>query len=188
MQDCERGSATDRDWERASVEGSNVSAKLRSRQRRSVEVKAWIVRESFWPGTRVEDSARRYGLTRKQLSAWRSLARQGKLAVPSSAETVVVAPQPQPAFATLEVDNATDPGSMGPGSGICRSAQAGFVTGPCNGVSSECECIRKSTWARFVPGGDRLMEGDSHFASTHGRREQRSSTWRIMAAMHRRVP
>ena len=44
-----------------------------------------------------------------QLSTWRSLARQGKLAVASSAEPVDVGPQPQPAFATLEVDSATGP-------------------------------------------------------------------------------
>ena len=111
MQDCERGSAAD--WERASVEDSNVSATRRSRRRWSAEEKARIVRESFWPGTRVEDVARRYGLSRKQLSAWRSLARQGKLAVPSSAEPVVVASEPQPTFATLEVDSATGPGSIG---------------------------------------------------------------------------
>ena len=126
MQDCERGSAADWDWERASVEGSNVSAKRRSRQRWSVEEKARIVRESFWPGTRVEDVARRYGLTRKQLSAWRSLARQVKLAVPSSAEAVVVAPQPQPAFATLEVDSATDPGSIGSVSIEARGVTVGL--------------------------------------------------------------
>ena len=85
MQDSERGSAAD--WERANVEGSNVSAKRRSRRRWSAEEKARIVRESFWPGRRVEDVARRYGLSRKQLSTWRSLARQGKLAVPSAAPT-----------------------------------------------------------------------------------------------------
>ena len=59
----------------------------------------------------------RYGLSRKQLSAWRSLARQGKLMVPSSVE-----PEPEPvvdgfereaAFATLEVDSALGPASMG---------------------------------------------------------------------------
>ena len=47
--------------------------------------------------------------SRQRVSSWRSLARQGKLAVPSSAEAVVVAPEPQPAFATLEVDSATGP-------------------------------------------------------------------------------
>ena len=75
MQDSERGSGTGRDWERAGGEGSGVSAKCRSRRRWSAEEKARIVGESFWPGRRVEDVTRRYGLSRKQLSGWRSLAR-----------------------------------------------------------------------------------------------------------------
>ena len=117
MQDSERSSTAGRDWERASGEGSVVSAKRRSRRRWSAEEKARIVGESFWPGRRVEDVARRYGLSRKQLSAWCSLARQGKFAVASSAEPepepVVDGSEPEPAFATLEVDSATGPGSMG---------------------------------------------------------------------------
>ena len=79
MQDSERGCAAAR--ERSSVAGSSGSVKRLSRRRWSAEQKARIVGESLRPGTRVEDVARRYGLTRKQLSAWRSLARQGKLAV-----------------------------------------------------------------------------------------------------------
>ena len=54
-------------------------------QRWSAEEKARIVRESFWPGQSVSEVAQRYGLSRSQLSAWRSLARKGKLALPSSA-------------------------------------------------------------------------------------------------------
>ena len=107
MQDSARGSAADR--ERESVQGSNVSATRRSRRRWSVEEKARVVRESLRPGERVGEVARRYGISRWQLSTWRSLARQGKLAVASSAEPVGVEPQPQSAFATLEVDSATGP-------------------------------------------------------------------------------
>ena len=67
----------------------------------------------------MSDVAQRYGLSRKQLSAWRSLARKGKLAVASStgpqAEPVAVAceSEPEPAFATLEVDPAPGRGSLG---------------------------------------------------------------------------
>ena len=72
-----------------------------------------MVRESFWPGNRVSEVAKRYGLNRKQLSAWRSLARRGKLALPSSAgaepEPVAAVGEPEPAFATLEVDGAPEP-------------------------------------------------------------------------------
>ena len=109
MQDSTRSSAADR--ERASVQGSNVAATGRSRRRWSAEEKARVVRESLRPGERVGEVARRYGISRWQLSTWRSLARQGKLAVASSAEPVGA--EPQPAFATLEVDSATGPGPMG---------------------------------------------------------------------------
>ena len=113
MQDSTRSSAADR--ERASVQGSNVAATGRSRRRWSAEEKARVVRESLRPGERVGEVARRYGISRWQLSTWRSLARQGKLAVASSAEAVGVEPQPQPAFAALEVDSATGPSPMGVG-------------------------------------------------------------------------
>ena len=68
-----------------------------------------MVRESLRPGKRVGEVVRRYGVSRWQLSTWRSLARQDKLAGASSAEAVGVEPQPQPAFAALEVDSATGP-------------------------------------------------------------------------------
>ena len=59
----------------------------------------------------------RYGLSRKQLSAWRSLARRGKLTMPSSTEPELVVDgfEREPAFATLEVDPAPEPerGSLG---------------------------------------------------------------------------
>ena len=107
MQDSARGSAADRECE--SAQGSNVSATRRSRRRWSAEEKARVVRESLRPGERVGEVARRYGISRWQLSTWRSLARQGKLAVASSAEPVDVESQPHSAFATLEVAGATGP-------------------------------------------------------------------------------
>ena len=107
MGDSARGSAAVRERESAQV--SNVSATRRSRRRWSAEEKSRVVRESLRPGERVGEVARRYGISRWQLSAWRSLARQGKLAVASSAEPVGVEPRPQPAFATLEVDSVTGP-------------------------------------------------------------------------------
>ena len=55
MQDSERGSAAD--WEREGGEGSGVSAKRRSLRCWNAEEKARIVRESFWPGKRVEHVA-----------------------------------------------------------------------------------------------------------------------------------
>ena len=115
MGDSARGSGADR--ERAGVEGSGVSARRRSRRRWSAEDKARIVRESFRSGKRVEDVAVRYGVSRKQLSAWRSLARRGKLTMASSTEPelVVDGSGREPAFATVEVDPAPEPdrGSLG---------------------------------------------------------------------------
>ena len=110
MQDAARGSAADR--ERASVEGSNVAGKNRSRRRWSAEEKARVVRESLRPGKRVGEVARRYGISRWQLSTWRSAARRGELAVTSSAPSVVDSESP-PAFAALEVDSATGAGPTG---------------------------------------------------------------------------
>ena len=126
MQDSERSDGADWDWPNEAPGESagsdpDVSAERQPQRRWSAEQKAQIVRESFWPGNRVSDVAQRYGLNRKQLSAWRTLARKGKLALPCStgpeAEPVAVAtePEPGPAFATLEVDPAPEPdrGSVG---------------------------------------------------------------------------
>lgn len=73
------------------------------------------MRESFWPGERVSDVARRHGVSRKQLSAWRSLARQGKPVLPSSSGPGPVG-APEAAFATLEADGAAERGRRSVGS------------------------------------------------------------------------
>ena len=74
MQDSTRSSAAAR--ERARAGGSTVSAKRPPRRRWSTEEKARVVRESLRPGKRVGEVARRYGISRWQLSTWRSLARR----------------------------------------------------------------------------------------------------------------
>ena len=114
MQDLERGDPTDRDWRGDPPHDAgpdpDASAWHRPQRRWNAEQKAQIVRESFWPGNRVSDVAQCYGLNRKQLSAWRTLARKGKLVLPSS-----IGPEAEPAFATIEVDPAPEPdrGSVG---------------------------------------------------------------------------
>ena len=73
-----------------------------------------MVHESFRPGKLVGEVAHRYGVSRWQLSTWRSLARAGKLAVPRLGEPqpVDVAPETPEAFAALEVEGAASAGSM----------------------------------------------------------------------------
>ena len=65
-------------------------------------VKARIVAESFQPGTRVVDVARRHGLIPHQLSDWRRHARQGLLAVPAE----ILAGLPAPQGPELQAQNA----------------------------------------------------------------------------------
>ena len=60
------------------------------------DLKAQIVAESFEPGARVRDVARRHGLAPQHLSTWRGLARQGKL-------DIAIMEDDLPAFAALEV-------------------------------------------------------------------------------------
>ncbi len=125
MEDIDRSDGADWDWPNLlSVEPASepeASVEPQVPQRWSAEEKARIVRESFWPGERVSDVAQRYGLSSRQLSSWRTLAREGKLTLPSSAgrdpEPVAATSRSErePAFATLAVDPAaaSDPGAVG---------------------------------------------------------------------------
>ena len=79
------------------------------------------MRESFWPGNRVSDVAQRYGLNRKQLSAWCTLARL------YAAANTSTGPEAEPAFATLEVDPASEP-DRGSVASISIEARAHGVT------------------------------------------------------------
>ncbi|SEM86468.1 Transposase, partial [Loktanella fryxellensis] len=60
-----------------------VVQRTRGYRRWPDEAKARIVAESFQPGVRVVDIARRHGLVAHQLSDWRRRARLGKLVLPA---------------------------------------------------------------------------------------------------------
>ena len=69
------------------------------------EVKALVVADTLEPGATVNAVADRYGVQPNQLSAWRRLAKQGKLVLPSVATD-------EPVFAPLVVcDPAPAPSS-----------------------------------------------------------------------------
>jgi transposase len=64
------------------VERLEVMAGPTGRRSWSEAVKARIVAESFEPGARVVDVARRHGVAPQQVTAWRRDARKGRLVLP----------------------------------------------------------------------------------------------------------
>ena len=67
------------------------------------DLKARIVAESFQPGARVVDVARRHGMVAHQLSDWRRFARQGLLRLPAEVLPGLLSPM------SLPVDKAAEP-------------------------------------------------------------------------------
>jgi transposase len=77
------------------ADGSGLVGRLdiveprRGNRRWPDDVKARIVAESFQPGARVVDVARRHDIVPHQLSDWRRMAREGKLVLPADVMTAV---------------------------------------------------------------------------------------------------
>ena len=69
----------------------------RGNRRWPLDVKARIVAESFQPGMRVVDVARRHGVVAHQLSDWRRQAREGLLSLPLDMGPALSVPQEYPA-------------------------------------------------------------------------------------------
>ena len=69
----------------------------RGNRRWSLDLKARIVAESFQPGVRVVDVARRHGVVAHQLSDWRRQAREGLLMLPLGMVPALSALKEEPA-------------------------------------------------------------------------------------------
>ena len=79
-----------------------------SKRRWSDEAKGRIVAETLVAGVSVNEVARRHSLKANHLSAWRTLARQGKLVVPEIAGAEFAAPVALPAQAETPATTSID--------------------------------------------------------------------------------
>lgn len=86
----------------AAIERLEVREGPTGRRRWPDEVKARLVLDSFRPGARVADIARRNGIAPQHLSTWRRLARQGKLPLPADGMLA-------PGFAAIVVEEEGAP-------------------------------------------------------------------------------
>ena len=126
MQDVERCTGDELAVGDSAGEDLCAGANRRSPRRWTAEEKARIVRESLRPGNQVGEVARRYGVNPRRLSEWRGLARQGKLAVPSSPASAE--PEAGLAFAALEVGDVPERASTPSASTGPVAIEAGGVT------------------------------------------------------------
>ena len=87
----------------------------------SDEAKARIVMESYAPGAKVCDVARRHGMAPQHLSTWRGLARKGKLVLP-------IPDDGEGLFAPIEVlPEAALPSEATPASGMIEIEASGAI-------------------------------------------------------------
>lgn len=98
--------------------GGCIEAMQRTRayRRWPAEMKARIVAESFQPGVRVVDVARRHGLVAHQLSDWRRHAREGLLVLPADAMAGIAADD-LPGFVPVSIEQD----SLGPSADADRA-------------------------------------------------------------------
>lgn len=108
------------------------------------EVKARIVAETLEPGATVNDVARRYGLLPNHLSAWRRLAKDGKLVLPAPDEGTDFAP-----LVVFDVEPSTEPDVPQAAAPLIEMV-AGAVTLRLDGATP---AIRIAEIARALGGG-----------------------------------
>ncbi|WP_222101693.1 IS66-like element accessory protein TnpA [Jannaschia seosinensis] len=72
------------------------------------DVKAQVVAETLAPGATVNSVAERYGVKPNQLSAWRGLAKKGKLVLPAAIDASAGAGE-LPVFAPLVLREPEEP-------------------------------------------------------------------------------
>lgn len=94
-------------WSREGTSRIEVIEGRTGRCVRSAAERARIAAESFLPGVRVADIARKHGTTRCQVYDWRKRLRDGRLILPEE-----VAEQPR--FARLLVEAAPEPAASTP--------------------------------------------------------------------------
>ena len=112
-----------------------VVGRTRGYRRWPDAVKARIVAESFRPGVRVVDVARRHELAPHQVSDWRRQARQGLLALPEDVMDALGG-DALPAFVPVSVDGEAEVSSAGasaPEGVVCIEIGSGIVVRvPCD--------------------------------------------------------
>jgi transposase len=90
------------------------------RRWRSQEERARIAAESFMPGVRVADAARKHGTTRWQIYDWRKRLRDGRLALPERFATL-------PSFAALVVEEPDAPQAASRSNGMDQSGESSVI-------------------------------------------------------------
>jgi transposase len=90
------------------------------RRWRSQEERARIAAESFMPGMRVADAARKHGTTRWQIYDWRKRLRDGRLALPERFAAL-------PSFAALVVEEPDAPQAASLSNGMGQSGGSGVI-------------------------------------------------------------
>ncbi len=112
---------------------------------RSPAERARIATESFLPGVRVADVARKHGTTRWQVYDWRKRLRDGRLSLPEE-----VAEQPR--FARLLVEESEPPAAPRPAARSCIEVEVSGIVIRVGSDADEAHLARVIRAARAASG------------------------------------